>query len=435
MDRNQVVNQKGVTRQRYHYPSYYNQPPSGWQEFADESATQTVSIVAGNAPRPRPSVLLPSPYHRVEIRQRNPVIGRPLLNMRGSLASGDYYEQVGQLTHVDWRAPDDNQGHGVHRVPYDYISQAEVKALNSLGKGAKESAWMSGVAWGERKETSRLLENTAQRLLRFVRFLKRGDWRRAQDLLPVGSRKTWRRLRNTPYGRWLQQRQRRLRNNLLATPDVLASGILEYQNGWKPLLADVDAAAEALANRNMPEFWLLTGKGRHYVEYTDARTTDHSTAWVRVPPETREFVKFRGANVVLNAVPSDGHFRALNQVGLINPFSTAWELTPFSYIFDKFVAMGDWLESLTATAGLTFHSGCWTRKYEYTELRHADHSELGSYRGSYRHSEMKREVYVMFPFPIPPLSRKPKPLTNSSLVNIAAVAYKLLTDGRFDTRG
>jgi hypothetical protein len=50
---------------------------------------------------------------------------------------------------------------------------------------------------------------------------------------------------------------------------------------------------------------------------------------------------------------SSPHLSELQQIGLTNPALVVWELIPFSFVFDWFVSVGDWLTGLTALQGVT----------------------------------------------------------------------------------
>lgn len=45
-------------------------------------------------------------------------------------------------------------------------------------------------------------------------------------------------------------------------------------------------------------------------------------------------------------------FHELQQLGVTNPALFAWEVIPFSFVFDWFVGVGDYLEGLTALHGI-----------------------------------------------------------------------------------
>jgi hypothetical protein len=321
----------------------------------------------------------------------------------------------------------------IAKVNIDFVSQAETAALNKLlteGR-ALQGTWSAAQAWGERRETAELLTRTAQRVVGLFRALRSGQWRKLNELLPIGERKRWKELKDTPYGKWLVQRQRRA---LAITPQAMASGVLEFQNGWKPLLGDVYNACEMLANRKMQADWVITGRGETKRFDSRDEILGQDTPWY-VNPRTRRYWECtRLANVRIDATVDDQFFHRLSQMGMTNPFATAWELLPLTYIADWFVGIGDWLQSLGAPAGMKFFSGSCTRYYELIVTMESADLSRGQYSGYRRKVEMERTVYSNFPFPIPPLSFKPKPLSLSRVVNLAALLTTWLSGVKPDMR-
>lgn len=58
----------------------------------------------------------------------------------------------------------------------------------------------------------------------------------------------------------------------------------------------------------------------------------------------------------------------LQQLGLTNPSSVAWELLQFSWMVDYMFSVGDWLNSFTAQQGLAFYEGTFTRFLRVVDL-------------------------------------------------------------------
>jgi hypothetical protein len=56
----------------------------------------------------------------------------------------------------------------------------------------------------------------------------------------------------------------------------------------------------------------------------------------------------------------------ITRLGLTNPPQLAWELIPFSFVFDWLLPIGDWLSSLDATVGLRFSDGSKSVKRDLT---------------------------------------------------------------------
>lgn len=196
---------------------------------------------------------------------------------------------------------------------------ALIAARNKL----KSSDINLGVAFGERKQTMRLLGDTATRLYRALKSLKRGAWRDAMDHLQISAFQ-----RNKPWGR--------------NYPDQW----LALQYGWKPLLSDVYGAAEALNGRR-PGDWRVTVKA--VKKRTDVGTFSITTTGA----STTTLVVERSVMCRLDALPANANKIALSSLGVTNPLSVAWELVPFSFLVDWAFPLGSYLESLDALLGYT----------------------------------------------------------------------------------
>jgi hypothetical protein len=85
---------------------------------------------------------------------------------------------------------------------------------------------------------------------------------------------------------------------------------------------------------------------------------------------TKSFVWTQHRTLAAWIVVTSQSLTAAQQAGLTNPALVAWELVPYSFVFDWFVSVGGYLEALTATQGLeikkTMDSAVNT--YEYTRI-------------------------------------------------------------------
>jgi hypothetical protein len=198
-------------------------------------------------------------------------------------------------------------------------------ALIAVRNNLKSTSVNLGVAFGERNQTARLLGDTAIRLSRAVRKLRRGEIRRAMDELGISSRRRQPRGSNVPQ-KWL-----------------------ELQYGWKPLLSDVYGATKALENRPKGD-WRVTAKA--------TRSTESSNTFVVTPTlgggygggTCRAVVK-KSVFARIDALPQNEAIISLASLGVTNPLSVAWELVPFSFVVDWVTPIGGFLESLDALLG------------------------------------------------------------------------------------
>lgn len=152
------------------------------------------------------------------------------------------------------------------------------------------------------------------------------------------------------------RRGRRRFNKQYATDraKAAANAWIELQYGWKPLISEVQGAAEALAELS---FQRVTGKAKAQksreleIESTSALGQKTSS----LSCSTTIFVKSSVLFSIDNSLASQ-----LAGIGLTNPLSPAWELTPWSFIVDWFIPIGNTIAALDATIGVEFKAGSMT---------------------------------------------------------------------------
>lgn len=121
---------------------------------------------------------------------------------------------------------------------------------------------------------------------------------------------------------------------------------LEVQYGWKPLLSDIHGAVSALASRPS-DHWMVTAKGTSKSEWS--KVSNHSNGTNSAYTVTGAGME--GCFVRIDAIPTNDPLVALSALGITNPASIAWELTPFSFVLDWALPIGDYLQSLDAMLG------------------------------------------------------------------------------------
>jgi hypothetical protein len=187
-----------------------------------------------------------------------------------------------------------------------------------------------------------------------------------------------------------------------------SSTFLEMKYGWNPAIYDVYSAMEALDKswsdepadvkiktgsvRTEPLKWTRLGVekyGHVYSSTGNAKEIYTVTGFVRV---------------------TDPELRRLASLGLLNPALVAWELIPFSFVWDWFNPIGNWLHSLTADVGTTWIRGSegYMRKLKGT---HHVTKAWGKYpcdfRGSVDNVFFQRKPLTGFPSSSQILSVKP----------------------------
>lgn len=245
-----------------------------------------------------------------------------------------------------------------------------------------------GVAFAERKQTARLLGDTATALARSFRNLRHGNVRQAMNDLGISSRNHEPRSSSVP-NKWL-----------------------ELQYGWKPLLSDVYGACKSLEERDKAD-WRVTAKAQKQSVVTQTRTWNDLGAGVG-------WVQSRRSNFTrLDALPSRELLGSLASLGVTNPLLVAWELVPYSFVVDWAFPVGDWLSSLDALLGYstmssssTDYTKCrWTEKgATYSSVSQIGGTAKNDYEGSKEVVKVNRVASSGIPLPTFPSIKDPRSL-------------------------
>jgi len=190
------------------------------------------------------------------------------------------------------------------------------------------------VTVAEAAKTQKLILDKANQVYRFLRDVRRG--RLGSALHQLGLTSSAKKFRKPKASESL---------------DKLSTAWLEYKYGWMPLLMDIHGAAEAIVDRmyngRLP--WVAAtsrvlaitpGYQRYTSGYSVGSYSEYSV---------RSEKTFR---VKIEADISTPHLNQAQQLGLTNPALVAWELVPFSFVFDWFVSVGDYLAAATALQGI-----------------------------------------------------------------------------------
>jgi len=236
--------------------------------------------------------------------------------------------------------------------PYPRLA---MKLLDQLQSEKANTA----VAMAELNKTAALLTKTATKLVRAIRALKGlnvGEFARELGLTERAKTKivkTWVRMNK---GKQFSLKSEGRRRQYELNSKFVSQTWLEYSYGWKPLLKDVYDHAEALAATVVErEYVMREAKAKHYTEkrvVTDLPIWDQPW-WSRRRQSSDQ--QWQAMEVRYSISP--GAVQAVRAFGLTNPLEVAWELVPFSFVADWFIPLGDAIKALTATQGLTFHSG------------------------------------------------------------------------------
>lgn len=229
---------------------------------------------------------------------------------------GPAYADEGRAIHDGFLAQMDGRPEWTSAIaPLE--NAAKLKALVKTADAKVNVA----VAYAEASKTSDMILSTARRIDRAYRAFRRGDLKTIAKELNI-------------------------------TPKRLHKSWLEYKYGWLPLLMDVKGAAEFFAQQHVvraPRFTVVA-REKVLVNFSHNATF----AAFGGGTGTYEYYKsgFREVTVKLWCELTSPHLSELQQIGLTNPLLVAWELVPFSFVWDWFISIGDWLTGLTALQGV-----------------------------------------------------------------------------------
>lgn len=274
--------------------------------------------------------------------------------------------------------------YGNLRYPPDMSPALQSRAVVGALSKIKNQKVNLAQAFAERTQTANLVASNLTAVARGALALKRGNYLEALRMLGLSRTRNGYRV------------MRRYRDPSKA----LARRWLELQYGWKPLLSDTYGALEALAERE---------KGNPY--WMTVRDTKQETWWQEQEPEynvgtlpTTIYATFnRGSRVSLTYSPLNTMFREFSALGLTNPLTLQWELLPFSFMIDWVLPVGSYLDVADAAVGWDFLGGTVTNRQKidvrYGAGKTPDGKSTYTGYGYYKHTIMKRDVFIESPLP------------------------------------
>lgn len=226
------------------------------------------------------------------------------------------------------------------------------RANNSVIRSLKDKKVNIPLIIAESRKTCNLFIDTAHTLAKVINTVRRGP-------------------RAVAYGFKQFSDSRR-------TLDTLTTAQLVKEYGIKPLLMDLDASVKSLAELSYrPEYLTVTASGK------DTCTTSYT-----IPPgfgpryRSSSYTNSYSYKIWVEALVDPGFQHSAAGFGLVNPLELAWELTPYSFVADWFLPIGDLFSSLDATYGLTFSRGYSTSKSVHEYQRGSYKSKITSYSRS-----------------------------------------------------
>jgi hypothetical protein len=213
------------------------------------------------------------------------------------------------------------------------ISNLTLTALNRMADRVRNSELQLGNDIGEAKQTFQMIGDKINTITSAIRHLKRGDFSYAQRALGITDRK---------------RLPKRLRKKQLISKysrqgiDGLSSAWLELQFGWKPLLSEIKSGYDLMrsseqnkATKGVEGFNLLKTKSSASTSFSDPFVAGNVT-WIR-----KKIYRINYRFYYEKKVPTVANTNT--RLGLDNPFGVLWEITPWSFLIDYFIPIGDYI--------------------------------------------------------------------------------------------
>jgi len=260
-----------------------------------------------------------------------------------------------------------------------WSSNDDLKLIQKLRERMNGSQFDAGVFLGTGLQTVELIGGTATRIYKAYKAVRRGNLKKAASALGII------RPRFPP------------RLPVKSKSERIAQDWLGLQYGWLPLLSDVKQLAESLSHHvNAP--FRQTYVVRRKID--DGKVS--LIGGVNPGVIRKSYTKESGQIIArFTELPSIWKLE-----GLTDPTSLAWEVTPWSFVVDWFIPIGDWLEARSFASGLT-GTFITTKRMEVgifdIDPAPTDVSRIYKIKGSYfrKYVKVDRSVSSSLSVPIP----------------------------------
>lgn len=224
--------------------------------------------------------------------------------------------------------------------PYDIDDQDLVNRLMTKAYAdARQQAFDIGTTAGELPEVVAMFVQLRRRLLTNVEetveeYIRRAKRRHGADFFRYVTQKGVRGIMNEISSLWL-----------------------EYQYGWKPLLSSARQLGTSLGRVSVgPPAVVVVGKASEEVTLNGcgwdvSMSCPHNPLWVPSLALIEEHTAIVRARVAIQVSPYVASFN-------VNPFVTALELIPLSFVYEWFLNVGDWLIAFDSYSPGTKMSAC-----------------------------------------------------------------------------
>jgi len=202
-----------------------------------------------------------------------------------------------------------------------WTSNSEIALLGKLREACAGSDFNLAVSLAEAPKACEMIADTARRVAAALVYTRKGQFAKAHHALTKGKNRDW-----FPFDYFRGRK---------SSVDTLSENWLALQYGWLPLMNDAENAAKFLAHHfEVPLSRVIRVK--HIQSPSNAAI--FSTSGYLLPSGAESYEIKR-----IKAVLREKNNAKL--LGLLDPLSVAWELTPYSFVIDWFVPIGNFLSA------------------------------------------------------------------------------------------
>lgn len=223
----------------------------------------------------------------------------------------------------------------VSSIPYADTQRAIVNMLRAVG----DSKWSAGEMIAEMQGSIDMIAKSARTLDRAMMAATRRNWRGVARALSVDLPK-------------------------IKKGATTGDGWLSFNFGWAPVVSDIANSAlflsGAMDSRDPP---IIMARTRLRDQKRTKSANTESVAWgsglIFFPYQDVDTTHDEWQASVYFTLDAS-FFRGLAQYGMVG-LSTPWATLPFSFLADWILPIGDYLEAMDATIGLSYLGGSETR--------------------------------------------------------------------------
>lgn len=229
--------------------------------------------------------------------------------------------------------------------------QLQADATNRLLEKCRGTKIDLGVALGETRETADMIGSSARKI--------------ASSALDVASSTLQSNRKDAEY--FATRAFRTLTggkiDKIRQVADLASSAWLGWSYGVKPLLTDIYAAIDTVKGADkQPYYELETVRTRLsdnlYKEFS--HSSPNGYGGTNTFTHTHDSSRIVSGNMTF--VCNNPVLRSLDQVGLTNPLSVAYELVTLSFVLDWFIPVGDFIQNIVPPLGVDFVRGTVTTR-------------------------------------------------------------------------